>query len=206
MKKAIFYILSLSLVLVFAGVISPMIAGAQSSLIPTILQPANNASYTVGQSITFNGIASGGTAPYAYVWNMDDGIQRFGQSATISYSTTGTKDVILTVTDIEGATASTTINLNITGTSTTELVISNVQVTGVTQTGATITWNTNLPANSRVIYDTVSHSDISGASAPNYGYAASTATSDESPNVTSHSVTLSGLNPGTRYYFRVISE
>lgn len=205
MKKAIFYILSLSLVLAFAGAVSPMIVGAQSSLVATILQPANGASYSVGQSITFNGIATGGTAPYAYVWNMDDGIQRFGQSASISYSTTGTKTVILTATDIEGATASTTINLNITGTST-ELVISNVQATGITQTGATITWNTNLAANSRVIYDTVSHSDISGASAPNYGYAASTATTDDTTGVTSHSVTLSGLNPGTRYYFRVISE
>lgn len=205
MKKVLSYILGLSLVLVFASAISPILVDAQSTLTATILAPANNATYSVGQSISFNGIASGGTAPYAYVWDMDDGIQRFGQSASISYSTTGVKTIVLTTTDIESATASTTISLNITGTST-ELTISNVQVTNITQTGATITWDTNLAANSRVIYDTVSHSDISGASAPNYGYAASTATYDSTTGVTSHSVALTGLNPGTRYYFRVISE
>jgi len=205
MKKVLSYILGLSLVLVFASAISPILVDAQSTLTATILAPANNATYSVGQSISFNGIASGGTAPYAYVWDMDDGIQRFGQSASISYSTTGVKTIVLTTTDIESATASTTISLNITGTST-ELTISNVQVTNITQTGATITWDTNLAANSRVIYDTVSHSDISGASAPNYGYAASTATYDGTTGVTSHSVALTGLNPGTRYYFRVISE
>ncbi|MFA6275089.1 MAG: fibronectin type III domain-containing protein, partial [Candidatus Paceibacterota bacterium] len=120
---------------------------------------------------------------------------------------TGTKTVTLTVNDWKDVSANTSITLGIVDSeTTTELKISNIQVTNITQTGATILWETNLPANSRVVYDIISHSDISNASAPNYGYALSTSTTDNSPKVTSHSVSLSGLNPGTRYYFRVISE
>ncbi|MDP3918167.1 MAG: fibronectin type III domain-containing protein, partial [Candidatus Woesebacteria bacterium] len=69
---------------------------------------------------------------------------------------------------------------------------------------ATITWTTDKLSTSRVIYDIVSH-DSSG-SAPNYGYAYSTGTYNESPKVTSHSVTITGLNSNTLYYYRVISE
>ncbi|MFA5022853.1 MAG: fibronectin type III domain-containing protein, partial [Candidatus Paceibacterota bacterium] len=58
---------------------------------------------------------------------------------------------------------------------------------------------------SRVIYDTTSHPDISGQVAPNFGYAASTQEADLN-KVTSHSVNITGLNPGTKYYFRVLSQ
>ena len=212
MKKATFIALALTLVLTGFWAVSPMIAGAQgattvAALVANITSPANGASIAVGRVISFNASATGGTAPYAYVWNFSDGIERFGQTPAISYSAAGTKTVTLTVTDFEGRTANKSITLNITGSgSADDLEITNIRVTNITQTGVTILWDTNLPANSRVIYDTVSHSDISGASAPNYGYAASTPTTDNDPKVTSHSVTLSGLNPGTRYYFRVISE
>ncbi len=84
------------------------------------------------------------------------------------------------------------------------LTISNIQVSDVTSTSAVISWTTNLPSTSRVIYDTTSHSSIGDA--PNYGYANSTGTQDTSPKVTSHQVTVSGLSPSTTYYFRVISE
>lgn len=86
----------------------------------------------------------------------------------------------------------------------TVLTISNVRVTDVTQTTAIVRWDTNLPANSRVIYDTVSHPSIAGQSAPNYGYQFSTGT--DSALVTSHAMTVTGLSANTKYYFRVISE
>jgi hypothetical protein len=64
-------------------------------------------------------------------------------------------------------------------------VISNVQATAITSSGATITWTTTTPSNSRVIY----------ASSMAY-------TSPTNPAmVTAHSVTLSGLKAGTRYSF-----
>ena len=60
------------------------------------------------------------------------------------------------------------------------LVISNVQVTGITTNSATITWDTNGNANSQVIYN--------GTSSPLY-----------STLVMHHSVTLTGLSPNTTY-------
>ncbi|MEI6144136.1 MAG: chitobiase/beta-hexosaminidase C-terminal domain-containing protein [Candidatus Berkelbacteria bacterium] len=72
-------------------------------------------------------------------------------------------------------------------------------------TSATIIWTTIQSATSRVIYDTVSHSSIAGyAEGSNYGYASSTAL--YSGKVTSHSVALTGLTPGTTYYYRTISS
>jgi len=75
-------------------------------------------------------------------------------------------------------------------------VISNVaaepgQVTCV------ITWDTDEPATSQVFYDTVSH-----AGGGHYAYESQL----DSSLVTSHSVTLTGLQAGTTYYFCVESE
>lgn len=83
------------------------------------------------------------------------------------------------------------------------LVISQETPIGVGQTSVTIQWATDFPGTSRVIYDTVSHLVL--GSAPNYGYTNSTATFDENPKVTNHSVSISGLSSGTTYYYRTIS-
>jgi hypothetical protein len=69
-------------------------------------------------------------------------------------------------------------------------VISNVQSSGITTTGATITWTTNEISNSSVDYGTTTA----------YGSTASNAT-----NVTSHSISLSGLTANTLYHYRVNS-
>jgi uncharacterized lipoprotein YddW (UPF0748 family) len=69
--------------------------------------------------------------------------------------------------------------------------ISNVQATGITTTGATITWTTDQAATSQVQYGlTTSYGNLSPL--------------DSTP-LTSHSVPLSGLTPGTTYHYRVIS-
>ncbi len=81
-------------------------------------------------------------------------------------------------------------------------IISSQGSTNVTSTTATITWTTDHASTSRIVYDTTSHSVI--GSAPNYGYAFSTA--ENATLVTSHSVTISGLTPSVTYYFRVISH
>lgn len=72
---------------------------------------------------------------------------------------------------------------------TTAPVISGVQVSGLTTTGATIAWSTNENASSTVSYGT----------SVSYG---STATST---GTTTHSVTLSGLSANTTYNFRINS-
>lgn len=66
----------------------------------------------------------------------------------------------------------------------------------------TVTWFTNTPATSRVIYDTVSHPSL--GEPPNYGYAYST--TEDSNKVTFHSVIIGGLTPGTTYFWRAISH
>lgn len=91
------------------------------------------------------------------------------------------------------------------------LMISNEYVSSLGDTYATITWHTSdsatsnpLAATSRVIYDTVSHPDLTGQSGPNYSYAFSTA--EDATMVVDHSVTITGLIPDTVYYFRSVSH
>jgi len=74
----------------------------------------------------------------------------------------------------------------------------------VTSSSVTITWETDDPATSRMVFDTVSHPALDIA--PNYGYENSTEEEDLDPKVTSHSVTLGGLSPNTTYYYRTISK
>jgi len=68
----------------------------------------------------------------------------------------------------------------------------------------TITWTTDHSSTSRVVYDTIPHFEL--GEAPNYSYAFSTVETDNTPKVTSHTVTLSGLSPGTTYYYRSVSH
>jgi hypothetical protein len=70
------------------------------------------------------------------------------------------------------------------------IALTGLKVTGITRTGATVSWTTDAPSDSTVEYGTTSA----------YGQTASV------PGlVTSHVVTLSGLAPATRYFVRVTS-
>jgi Bacterial Ig domain/IPT/TIG domain/Purple acid Phosphatase, N-terminal domain/Putative collagen-binding domain of a collagenase len=71
------------------------------------------------------------------------------------------------------------------------VAISNVATTIVTMTSVTVTWQTNVPANSQVEYGTSS----------SYG----SFTALDGTMVTSHQETISGLKPGTLYHYRVHS-
>ncbi len=70
-------------------------------------------------------------------------------------------------------------------------VISQVSATGITTTSATITWTTDEPSSSLVNYGT----------STSYGLSSGV----NSALVTSHSVVLTGLTPGTVYNFDVVS-
>ncbi len=74
----------------------------------------------------------------------------------------------------------------------------------VTTSSVTITWTTDFPATSRVVYDTAPHPELGGP--PSYGYANSTAETDTDPKVTSHSQTIDGLTSGANYFYRTISR
>jgi hypothetical protein len=75
---------------------------------------------------------------------------------------------------------------------TTPPVISNVRVTNITATSATITWTTNEPADSQVKYGTTS--------------SVTQTTPRDATVVTSHSVTVTGLTPNTSYFYRPVSR
>jgi internalin A len=72
-------------------------------------------------------------------------------------------------------------------------VISGISASSVTESSATIDWITDEPATSQVEYGLTT----------SYG---STATSPLDALVTSHSVSLSGLDPSTTYHYRVKSK
>ena len=82
------------------------------------------------------------------------------------------------------------------------LDIFNENVALVETATASVTWQTNYFATSRVIYDTVSHPTL--GSPPNYGYAFST--EEDTNKVTFHTVIITGLTPGTTYYWRAVSH
>ena len=63
---------------------------------------ASPSAVVVGDSVTFTATASGGVTPYTYTWSSDDGLSGSNSSVTKSYSTTGTKDAIITATDSSG--------------------------------------------------------------------------------------------------------
>lgn len=86
-------------------------------------------------------------------------------------------------------------------------VISGETTSSITTTGITITWTTDDPSTSRVVYDTSPVSDATVATfsdGSNYGYANSTV--EDSTKVTTHSVGITGLTSGTTYYYRTISH
>ncbi|MBX9602025.1 MAG: fibronectin type III domain-containing protein, partial [Bryobacteraceae bacterium] len=90
--------------------------------------------------------------------------------------------------DAEGAVV---LSGNYSFTTSSNLAVTAVQVSGITATGATITWTTSAPADSQVQYGTTT----------SYG----SATPVSATRQTSHSVTLSGLTGGTTYQYRVRS-
>ncbi len=71
--------------------------------------------------------------------------------------------------------------------------------------GVLVTWVTNFPATSQVIYGLASGGPYTlNLSLPNYGYP--NATVEDSTKVLAHSVLLTGLTPGATYRYRVISH
>ncbi len=66
-----------------------------------------------------------------------------------------------------------------------------------------ISWHTNHPTTSQVVYDTMPHF-TADSSLQNYGYASSTG--KDTNKVSDHSVTITGLQQGVPYYFRTLSE
>ena len=74
----------------------------------------------------------------------------------------------------------------------------------VDDTEAAVSWFTNKAANSRIIYDTVSHPDSALTSLPNFGYAYSTA--QDNNLLTYREFVIGDLSACAAYYWRAISS
>jgi cysteine-rich repeat protein len=122
-------------------------------------------------------------------------------SSSVNTATVGSYTVTYDATDKAGNNAvqvSRTVNVI----SNSAPVITQETSTSPSETSITISWTTDHPSTSRVVYDTVSHSVL--GSAPNYGYANSTV--ENTTLTTNHSVVVSPLTSGTTYYFRAVSH
>lgn len=78
--------------------------------------------------------------------------------------------------------------------------LSSITVNQINESSVLVSWLSNVPATSRVIYDMSEH--LSMGAAPNYGYVNSTR--EYANNSTYHSVVIDGLQAGELYYFRPV--
>ncbi len=91
------------------------------------------------------------------------------------------------------------------------LIISELQAPDITAYALTLTWKTNFPSSSYVIYSaegqehSLDMADIAGTP-PKYGYANATPEYDTDAEVTYHLVTITGLDFTTTNYFRTVSR
>ena len=203
------------------GPTSPVITHSTHQANATSSDPSVTISWTDSTDPNVAGAITAGLAGYSFDWTRSpDSVPAppVKDTATTTTDTLsdGTWWFHVVALDNAGNVSSpvTTYGPIIIASSTTEASfrIINIRVTDVTFQSAIIHWttvnfdDTGHPADSRVIYDTVSHPDISQAAAPNFSYTSSTDTFDADPKVVEHAVTVTGLLPSTPYYFRVISQ
>ena len=117
---------------------------------------------------------------------------------TSLFEVLGTYDLIAKITDIAGNSTVISKKIDIATT------ISNQEQIDINSSGAKIKWKTSHLSTSRVVYDTVSH--LINSSSINFGYAKTTDEKDLVTKVKDHEVQLTGLTPGTKYYYRTVSK
>lgn len=150
-------------------------------------------------SVTLNG---SGTDPdgtiTAYAWTKVSTLAATittpaSATTTVTGLVQGVHTFQLRVTDNNGATGTDTVQITVNqGGDTTPPVISNIVASGITTTGATITWTTNEPSDTQVKYGLTT--------------TYSSSTTLNTSMVTAHTAALSGLSPGTLYHYQVLSK
>ncbi len=85
----------------------------------------------------------------------------------------------------------------------TNIVITNERAVSLSDTSALITWTTNIPGTSMVVYGTSTRA-LADGSRINFGY--TNTTDKRAALIKDHSIVIDGLIPKIPYYFRPISE
>jgi hypothetical protein len=163
--------------------VSPTSAAQNSSNLNLTLTGSN---FRTGATVTFSG--TGITVNSVAVGSCSS---LTANVSIASSATTGTRDVTVRNTDQSAGTGTALFTVALADL--TPPTISAVASSGLTTTGATITWTTNEASNSQVEYRV-------------QGTSTYTATTVNSSLITSHSMTLSGLTAATVYEYHVISD
>ena len=182
-----------------AGVVPATASTNTTPPISTITSPTSGASVQSGSNVTIAGSASaGGGGVVAGVEVSVDGGTTWHRATGLNNWTYSWVPAALGSVTLKSRAVDDSLNLEapsagvavtVTGS---PPVISNVQATMVTSSGATITWTTDVTSTSQVNYGTtVSY----GSSTP----------INNSP-VTNHAVSLTGLAANTLYHFQVLSQ
>ena len=132
-----------------------------------IAVPAVNSSMVTAHAVALTGLTAGSTYTYSVQSTNAQGL--LSASPNLTFSTLATPTPTVT-----GA------------------VISSVATSGIATTSATITWTTDKPSTTQVVYG------------PTIGYGGSTVLN--ATLATAHSITLTGLMPGTTYNFMAMSN
>ncbi len=161
------------------------LAGADVGSIAGYVRDTDNIAIS-GATVSSGGSAQTNSAGYYLLTNVLTGTKQVTASKTGYVSQTKSVNVL------KDQTVTVDFNLAAVMPDTTPPVISSVNSSGITDSGATITWTTDDPATSQVDYGPT----------PSYGYS----TTPDSSLATSHTVTLTGLSNNTLYYYRVRSK
>jgi len=146
-----------------------------------------------GETTQFTSYVTGGTPPYDFSWDFDDGNTSTEMNSAHRYAAPGTYNVSLEVSDSFGCAAIIIKMVEVAAPAgrNETLIISKISVTNITTNSASISWDTNELANSSVKY---------GIELGNY-----TLEKYDSARVTAHCINLTDLLQNTTYYFVVTS-
>jgi hypothetical protein len=172
---------------------------------PVITSVAGNQTIAAGatETVTVNAYdPKNGSLTYSADWGDSASMmtmalaqQPFTQTATFShiYNTPGTYTATFTAKNSVGNVATSSMIITVTsGSGSGGPVVSGVGATVAT----VISWTTDVPATSKVFYSTTTPVDVNSSATP---------VVTDSSSVTTHSVTIPGLTPNTKYYFVIQS-
>ncbi len=170
------------------GAVTSEVATLTIAAPPSIVTQPQSQSVTVTSNVTFTVTASG-TAPLGYRWRFSGSTIPGATASTLTLTNvqaTNAGNYSVVITNLAG----TAVSANATLTVLPPSPIYNVAVSPGAR-AAIVTWNTLLPASSQVEFGfTAGYGSVSAYDAQ---------------LLTNHSVLLTGLLPGTNYFFRVIS-
>ncbi len=165
--------------------------------------------YYAYQTVTLSSTDSVTATPTIYY--TTDGSDPVSSGTRVDYSTTPSGFLVSRTLTLRAIAYDAVNNASspLTATFTIAPIISNVSSSANINPSSerVITWTTDINSTSRVVFGTTSVPSVSvPAGAPNYGYTNSSDKIDTVTGKTTHTVTITGLNSFTTYYYRVVSS